>query len=713
MSTPDFDNKLYSPKYDYDITTDIISGYDYGSNSVLESSINHDSISGFEFKLSYVSEPELDTTTSLLDTYNIVALEDSTTSSGTDSSGSNTGCSGDNPIFPTITWSNGYVSYIKPNLSAWDANIVTWKAMGPTAYVTTELLFGRCYTSNKLTTMYPFRLKGCDSSYLKIYNEENGSTEYRESTCSNVFLLETVGEYDYGRASFSIYPSECYTHRVSDFYSCDSSDSGPSGDSNDSSDPPNYGLINNFYYSVCIESCCGSITLYAPGDGYYDSNNDEEDWQGAIYIKGRNTYIGTEHSKIITLGCQNAELEYINGCFCIKESSFLTSKYANIQSEEVSLGTHNIYYHFHDPNTKDEDGNWIYYHGYALSTSSKTNIYGETIRLESHPSISYHQCTTTDYERCDEDMLCDAFTPKSYIELTDSCVLLSFDKHTNCNGCVDLRLRQLSSYPDYAELYAQAGPSTISLNPYGLCSMMPYYSLLTYCEASIRSSNDKGCASITTKPGCINIYSSSQVLIGTDSNANMTCVIAITPFNLFIEPYNMNIATDSYGLGTYTNRGYTTYMETEVKQTNSGTEEPSMYINTSVFDESTMQGTYEVTRGIYSSSIDSHTSVVKNLHDRIFRLSCDSTSFCAKPTVALKDDVLYEYEVWQTISGTDVTYEAPAGVVWLCGNPADKVTTLYTGTTLYYSFRAFNKKDSEGATVVEIHGNMYAQVDPT
>lgn len=135
----------------------------------------------------------------------------------------------------------------------------------------------------------------------------------------------------------------------------------------------------------------------------------------------------------------------------------------------------------------------------------------------------------------------------------------------------------------------------------------------------------------------------------------------------------------------------------------------SLCISTALYDDTTKQGTYEITKGI---STMSNENGIPDLVNRIFTYTGSCTAFCAKPlsTVigSMKDSVLYEYEVWHTIpDASNVAYTSPIDVEWLYGDPAESGIELTDGITLYYAFRAFKSGES-----VRVQGNLYASVVP-
>jgi hypothetical protein len=133
----------------------------------------------------------------------------------------------------------------------------------------------------------------------------------------------------------------------------------------------------------------------------------------------------------------------------------------------------------------------------------------------------------------------------------------------------------------------------------------------------------------------------------------------------------------------------------------------SLCISTDLYDSTTKQGTYEATKGI-STLLDENG--IPDLVNRIFKYSGTVTSFSAKPkyTDQMKDNVLYEFEVWHTIpDASGITYTSPTNVEWLYGDPAESGIELTDGITLYYAFRAF-----KSGTDVRVQGNLYATTTP-
>jgi hypothetical protein len=138
----------------------------------------------------------------------------------------------------------------------------------------------------------------------------------------------------------------------------------------------------------------------------------------------------------------------------------------------------------------------------------------------------------------------------------------------------------------------------------------------------------------------------------------------------------------------------------------------TLEIDTSLYSDTTKQGTYEVTKGISNVGINKtdNTPYIPDLVNRIFKYSGTVTSFSAKPkyTNQMKDNVLYEFEVWHTIpDASGVTYTSPKNVEWLYGDPAESGIELTDGITLYYAFRAF-----KSGTDVIVQGNLYATTTP-
>jgi hypothetical protein len=299
-------------------------------------------------------------------------------------------------------------------------------------------------------------------------------------------------------------------------------------------------------------------------------------------------------------------------------------------------------------------------------------------------------------------MLCGAFIPKSYIELTKSCVTIGADSG-------EFRyVDSLSLYGKYTNIYAsdRLSLSTINCGSYiNLTESEDEYGYITGClgiEACCISicGNDN----LRLYGGCISMgpseYSNKFLVSNWDS---------VTLGN--IENGSTDIQGRYVKISLPGNIGCTNNVVV-LEGYNYDDNEPSLSINTDLYDEWTRKGTYEVTKGISDIGINKadNTPYIPDLVNRIFKYSGTVTSFSAKPkyTYDMKDNVLYEFEVWHTIpNASGVTYTSPKNVEWLYEDPAESGIELTDGITLYYAFRAF-----KSGTDVIVQGNLYATTTP-
>jgi hypothetical protein len=378
----------------------------------------------------------------------------------------------------------------------------------------------------------------------------------------------------------------------------------------------------------------------------------------------------------------------------------------NIISEDVTIGSNLIENYIYN-----EDG-----------TLKQVNKYGTNkIDLYAYCNISIGcvpLCTIAE-----NGDLCDS----GEFRYVDSLSLYGKCTNIYASGCLSLSTINCGSYINLTDnsLYishdANNGFQSLNLSDTGLS--------IDVNSLCVKSPNLNGCISFKEKePGSfestINIDS---CIISTCSGSlcihfiDNLCITDSDSNTIFSSEYGStfvgcNSGGELYagGFSIYLDFSYDFYIRNVSNDYNPimSFSYDTLEIDTSLYSDTTKQGTYEATKGISNVGINKtdNTPYIPDLVNRIFKYSGTVTSFSAKPkyTNKMKDNVLYEFEVWHTIpDASGITYTSPKNVEWLYGDPAESGIELTDGITLYYAFRAF-----KSGTDVRVQGNLYATTTP-